>query len=109
MKYRSLRWPCDHPVEVTCSGHSHRALLRNVADRGAMVVAVTGIAAGDRVVLSLPTGRVGAEVRWIAGDRCGVRFDRTLTAVELSATRRQVGRLPTAQRVAWGQGLREMH
>ncbi len=108
MKYRSLRWPCDHPVKLVAGGRTFAGTLRNVADQGAMVVGVDGLAPGDRVRLSLPGGAIDTEVRWVVPGRCGLRFDRPLLPAELAAVRGQAVRMSAGQRRAWGQGLREL-
>lgn len=91
MLYRPLRWPCRLPVVVEVAGQPVRATLANIADGGGLLIGAGPVRPGDRVVLHLPGGRRGAEVRWATTDRCGVRFATRLPQAEVNVIRGSAG------------------
>jgi hypothetical protein len=67
--------------------------IRNLSEGGAMVEGAALPAVGERLTLSRAQLAVGATVAWRTGDRCGVRFDRTVSVVQWAAGLK----LPTGQ------------
>ena len=67
--------------------------IRNLSEGGAMVEGAALPAVGERLTLSRAQLAVGATVAWRTGDRCGVRFDRTVSVAQWAAGLK----LPTGQ------------
>ena len=67
--------------------------IRNLSEGGAMIEGAALPAAGERLTLGRSQLAVGATVAWRSGDRCGVRFDRTVPVALWAAGLK----LPTGQ------------
>lgn len=88
MRYRDLRWPCDHPVVLLRGEVGIGGRILNISTSGARLRVADPLAQGARVFLDLHDGPIGAEVRWSRGDLVGLRFDRLLTPREVGVARK---------------------
>lgn len=56
-------------------GSSYRALVGNLSYDGCQILSEQALTPGETLVLSIPgKGTVSAQVRWVDGDRAGLRF-----------------------------------
>jgi hypothetical protein len=88
MRYRDLRWPCDHPVVMQRGQQDMRARIVNISTSGARVESERALERGERVAIGLAGPPVMAEVRWVRGGLAGLRFDRVLTPREIGTARK---------------------
>ncbi len=98
MRYREYRWPCDFPVLVERPSGTIPARLRNVSHWGARLTAHTAFAPAERVRLRL--GSLFPPLQ------AGLRFERALTAKELTLIRKTSG--TRSLRVIARPNLREL-
>ncbi len=106
MRFREMRWPCNHPVVAMLNGAEQQAALVNISAGGARLTGLRGLAPGNRLILRLLNRSLVAEVRWIRANLCGVRFTAPLKADDLNLMRQGVARAASTARHA--HGLREM-
>lgn len=69
-----------HVVGVVQRGHAREVVaVRNLSVSGAMIEMVSPPEEGDRVCLECgAAGPMDARVVWVAGNRCGLLFDRAI-------------------------------
>ena len=71
------------PVVLRVAEVAHRAHMLNLSVGGACLHARCALAIWDTVVIQVAGRSLPGRVSWVAGDRCGVRFTRPLTAAEV--------------------------
>ena len=106
MRYRDLRWPCDHAVTLIMGEVGVTGRIVNISGLGARVALDQPVGRGDRVMLNLTGLPLWAEVRWTRGKLAGLRFDRELTARETATVRK--AETAVRLRKGWNLHLREL-
>ncbi|HTI31166.1 MAG TPA: PilZ domain-containing protein [Sphingomonas sp.] len=62
--------------KMSRGGHEELCVLRNISTGGAMIAHNSDLAVGERIALNLRfDDQFEAQVVWVKGDRCGVKFD----------------------------------
>lgn len=108
MRFRDMRWPCDHPVLLFRGERGLAGRIRNISTGGARVELGEALEQGERLRLDLKgPAPVTAEVRWVRAGMAGLRFDRMLGARELTLVRKAGGTRTWAR--AQAPALRELH
>jgi len=91
---RPPRWHARFLVEADgpCGGFS--ATMVDISAQGGRLLGIPldSLKPGDLLQLSAAGIRMGAEVRWVRYDTCGMLFDRELTLRELDLARRTAKR-----------------
>lgn len=107
MRYRDMRWPCEHPVVLNLGDRTLQAQILNISGGGARLRLAEAPERGARLRLDLQGPPLGAEVRWVRAGQAGLRFDRTLTPREIGLVRKAQA---TQSRAApgWNLQLREL-
>lgn len=110
MRYRSYRFPCEHPVVVGHHGERVPAQIINISAEGARLSGLAGLAPGEvlRVELGPLSPPHEAEVRWTRGTLAGLRFRKDLAPRDLAAIRRSVAGTASPRPGAWNLQLREL-
>lgn len=110
MRYRSYRFPCEHPVVVGYHGERLPAQIVNISNEGARLSGLGGLATGEWLRLELGSGTpvMEAEVRWTRGTLAGLRFRVPLAPRQLALVRRSVASGPGLRNNAWNLQLREL-
>jgi hypothetical protein len=106
MRYRELRWPCDHPVTLLRGDRGLDGRIVNISNSGARVVLDEPLGQGERVMLNVTGQPLPGEVRWVRGKLAGLRFDRLLTPRETAIVRKTD--CARQQRKGWNLQLREL-
>ena len=92
MRFRDMRWPCEHPVLLLRGDRGLAGRILNISTGGARIAVGSALERGERLRLDLKgPAPVTAEVRWVRAGLAGVRFDRVLTARELTLVRKAGG------------------
>jgi hypothetical protein len=105
MRFREMRWPCDHPIRLHGPNGPLAGRVANIGSFGARLV-IGGLVAGDRVALDLSPGRLPATVRWVRDGMAGLRFSQQMTARDLSRIRGHQG--GTLIRQKWAHPVQEL-
>jgi len=105
MRFREMRWPCDHPVRLYGPCGPLGGRVANISSFGARIV-VAGLAVGDMVALDLSPGRMPATVRWVRDGMVGLRFTRQMTQRDMSRIRGHQGGMPVRQK--WAHPSQEL-
>jgi hypothetical protein len=94
MNERPPRWHARFMIQATGPGGAFTATMVDISAQGGRLlgIPVDTLTSGDQLTLRAAGLGMGAEVRWVRFDTCGMQFDRDLTPRELDLARR------TAQR-----------
>jgi uncharacterized protein YabE (DUF348 family) len=73
-------------VVLVSNGSEQPVSISDVSLEGMQLASKVALSAGDRVSIRLPDRTtVRAEVRWVRGDRAGLRFDEQISPWQLQA------------------------
>lgn len=110
MQYRVPRHACDHPVTVFDRAGKSAGRLVNISLTGARLAGVAGLRPGDvlRIDLGPDCQPRLAQVRWVNGSNCGLRFAHPLEARALAVIRKSVSAQAAPATGGWNLHLREM-
>lgn len=110
MRYRSYRFPCEHPVVIARGGERLPAQVVNISVEGARMSGLIGLVPGEILQIDFGQGfspRRG-EVRWTRGLLAGLRLHPELDPREIALIRRSVATAPGVRSGAWNLQLREL-
>lgn len=110
MRYRSYRFPCEHPVIVCHAGERLPAQIINISVEGARISGIDDLPTGGviRVELGACCPARRAEVRWTRGPLAGVRFAEPLDPRTLGVIRRSAQGPLAVRGPGWNLHLREL-
>lgn len=108
MRYRDMRWPCDHPVVLTLGDRKMQGRILNISSSGARLSLPDPPERGARVRLDLQGPPLWAEVRWLRGGQVGLRFGRAITPREIALVRKAERTQMRTPGSGWNLQLREM-
>lgn len=109
MRFRDHRWPCDYPAVLRMADGQMKTKVVNISASGARVRPVDWLGPGDNVGLEIAGVIHEAEVRWLRGDACGLRFTQPLELRMLATIRRTDLRHAAQLRSgAWNLHLQEL-
>jgi hypothetical protein len=90
MRFREMRWPCDHPVRLHGPNGPIAGRIVNLSGFGARIVAA-GLSVGDQVALDLAPGRLPGRIRWVRDGAVGLRFAQQMSARDMARIRGHQG------------------
>jgi len=105
MRFREMRWPCDHPVRLHGPNGPIAGRIVNLSSLGARIV-VAGLSVGDQVALDLAPGRLPGRIRWVRDGAVGLRFAQQMSARDMARIRGHQG--GTLVRSKWSHPSQEL-
>ena len=87
MRFRPRRIPARYETTAELPGRLSRVTVRDVSAEGARIDGAGRLAVGSRCALRVVSDVLTAQVRWVADDRAGIRFDRPLAPRQLDTLR----------------------
>ena len=96
--YRTVRIPVDCAVSIYVNGFRTGAILRDISNTGACIMADRELAKGE--LLSMKIGRVTVEeatVKWVEDGKCGLKFKAPLDQKVVAAILAAIGSSQGAQ------------
>ncbi|KQI68911.1 hypothetical protein AN189_08700 [Loktanella sp. 3ANDIMAR09] len=91
--YRHHRYPTDFPtIAGTAHGRSS-AQITDINQAGARLRGLINVQRGDQIMLEVLHQRISAQIRWVRGDTCGIRFTQTMATTIVDTVRQSPSRI----------------
>lgn len=83
--FRPLRVPLEHFAKISCAEWMAFSSVKNISQSGACLTKPAELKVGTLITVEL-MGLIfeAATVKWVKGERCGIKFARRLSASELN-------------------------